>query len=552
MAYIDMSNDNIHLFNFSNYVRPKLVVNKQNDWVLNGRKNEFYQYIIDRNNGSSTLSSLNNSFTDLIYGQGLYAKNAKSNINDWTKLKTVLNDKDLRKIIADFQVFGEASMQIIKEKGGGLSSISHLPKQMVVPSIENDDFEIESYWFCRDWSNTFKNVPESFPAYGSGANDEIYVIRPYVVGGQYFGQPDGLSALTFAEIEEEIANLYITSVKSGLSAGYIINVPESQGWSDEVKQRFQDQVKAKLTGSNNASTFIVSFNGTDISVTVEPFPVNEQIHKQWESLNEICIQKILTSNRATSPSLIGIVSSSGFSNTADEMAKAEEELYRRVIQPKQKEIIDALEEILNDNGINLDLYFKPLTTPAETNVAMSSDDVYDIELGSILDRYAEDAPEGYDLHSSELVSLSAIQKSEQDTDIWKIRYAYVEGTNKIPKGSSRFFCTKMRALEMAGKVFRKEDIIQMGDDGVNGQFAHSGGKYSIWLFGGGVNCYHRWERRIFKKRLQEDGKPYIGNALQNTDYVNVNEARKQGAPIPQNEPDVAIAEIDKPNRGSLK
>ena len=107
----------------------------------------------------------------------------------------------------------------------------------------------------------------------------------------------------------------------------------------------------------------------------------------------------------------------------------------------------------------------------------------------------------------------------------------------------------MRALEIAGKVFRKEDIIQMGNDGVNGQFAHSGGRYSIWLYGGGVNCYHRWERRIFKKKEQEDGSLYGGNAMQNTREVNVNEAKRQGAKIPKNAKDVAIAEIDKANKG---
>ena len=102
---------------------------------------------------------------------------------------------------------------------------------------------------------------------------------------------------------------------------------------------------------------------------------------------------------------------------------------------------------------------------------------------------------------------------------------------------------------MAGKVFRKEDIIKMGNDGVNGQFAHSGGKYSIWLYAGGVNCYHRWERRIFKKKEQADGTLYGGNPMQNVRPTNVNEAVRQGAKLPKNPADVAVAEIDKPNKG---
>ena len=37
--------------------------------------------------------------------------------------------------------------------------------------------------------------------------------------------------------------------------------------------------------------------------------------------------------------------------------------------------------------------------------------------------------------------------------------------------------------------------------------------------------------------------------MQNTNEVNVSEAKRQGAKIPKNAKDVAIAEIDKANKG---
>jgi len=40
--------------------------------------------------------------------------------------------------------------------------------------------------------------------------------------------------------------------------------------------------------------------------------------------------------------------------------------------------------------------------------------------------------------------------------------------------------------------------------------------------------------------------------MQQTDFVNVNEAKRQGYKPVKNDSDVAKAEIDKPNRGSLK
>ena len=557
---------NIRLINLSNYIRPAIVENKSKDWVLNGRNNSFYQYIIDRYNGSTTNASIINSYNDLIFGRGLgFEGETKETLS---KLKELISDKDLRMIVADFELFGEASIQVIKTKGKDLSSIKHVPKNLIVPSIVNENNEINSYWLSNDWSRLSANPPQRFASFGTSKDAiEIFNIKPYSAGKVYFSDPEYLSSMPYAEVEEEIANLYINSIKQGLSAGYIINIPDGVSYTAEEKDEFEKKIKQRLTGSTNASNFIISFNGADVEVTVTPFPTNENIHKQWEFLTEEAKKQLLTGHRATSPSLVGLTSSSGFSSTADEMDMAEEQLVKRVIRPKQNYILESLVEILSHYGLDYDLFFKPLTEKVEQedvadiveesvtelkkncNCNLSSDLSYDE-----LSLYSQDAPEGYELtDGSEYdLQLAATANSEQDTKLWKVRYAYAKGTSKNPKGGHRSFCRRMLRLASNGKVFRKEDVEKMSSDGVNGQFAHEGNKYDIFLYGGGVNCYHRWERRMFKKKTQENGKLFGGNPMQNVTEVNVSEAKRQGAKIPRNNPDVAIAEIDKPNKGSLK
>ena len=543
----------IKLITLSNYVRPDVVENKSRNWVLNGRNNEFYDYIIDRHNGSPTNSSINNSYIDLIYGRGLGFKNGINGTNDWAQLQTILNSKDLRKMIADYQIFGEFSFQVIETKGKDLHSLVHIAKEKVVPSIENEKNEIESYWYSNNWKKIAQNQPIEIPAFGVGKGKTIYCAKPYKVGKIYFSDPDYLAGLPYAEMEEEIANMNINSIKQGLSAGYIINIPDGKSWTDEDKESFEKKIRAKLTGSPNASNFILSFNGRDVEINITPFPVNDNIHKQWQFLVEESKTQIMTSHRVISPSLVGLSSASGFSSVADEMDMSEKQTIKRVIQPKQNFILDALNEVLVAYGINLDLYFKPLTEEVETPVSMCSHTELseNIELEAILEKYAQDPPEGYELTDGTEYDLqmSAKQTSEQDTKLWKTRYQYSKGTSKSPKGGSRLFCNKMMLLADTGKVYRKEDIELMSMQGVNGQFAHSGGKYDIFLYGGGVNCYHRWERRVFKKKLDADGNPKKGNAMQQTDELNVNEARRQGYKPPKNPKDVAVAEIDKPNKG---
>jgi len=552
----------IKLITLTSYTRPPLMEDKSRDWVMNGRNNEHYNYIIDRNNGSPTNSSINQSYSTLIYGKGLRTSSGSLGAEHWGRLQTILRPRELRKMVADFQVFGEFSFEVIETKGGELHSLTHIPKQMIIPSIANEKNEIEHYWFSRNWRKytDAENTPVLFNAYGAAKGNSVYVAKPYVVGAEYFGAPSYTAALVYAEMEEEIANVQISSIKNGLSAGYIIQIPNGTNYTPEEKEEFERQVKRKLTSSSNASNFIISFNDQEVAIEVTPFPVNANVHKQWETLTTEAKNQIMTAHKVISPSLVGLSSASGFSSVADEMDMSERQTIKRVIKPKQDFILDAIEEVLINYGINLDLYFAPLTEEVvevkeetaelSSHVCMSED----IELFAILEKYALDAPEGYELTDGKEydVKMSANQTSEQDTKLWKTRYAFTKGTSKTPKGQSRSFCNKMVSLSDAGKVYRKEDIELMSQQGVNGKFAHSGGKYDIFLYGGGVNCYHRWERRVFKKKLNEDGKPKGGGAMQQTTSVNVNEAKRQGYKPVKNAKDVAIAEIDKPDNGRYK
>ena len=92
-------------------------------------------------------------------------------------------------------------------------------------------------------------------------------------------------------------------------------------------------------------------------------------------------------------------------------------------------------------------------------------------------------------------------KSNDDKGIYKIRYRY--GPQRIGN-NSRDFCKQMVSLSQNKTVYRREDIIEMSEAGVNGQFAPKGkSTYSIWEFKGGVACHHRWERLTFRRKYQE-------------------------------------------------
>lgn len=140
------------------------------------------------------------------------------------------------------------------------------------------------------------------------------------------------------------------------------------------------------------------------------------------------------------------------------------------------------------------------------------------------------------------------QKDEKDTGLYKVRYYYSKNfTYKDGEIVTRDFCQEMVALSKMGALFRYEDIIEMGSDGVNGQFAPAGSStYSIWTYKGGVYCRHAWFRKVFMRKRQ-GGKFLPNDGLKNDKVVTgaiANELFPKG--------EEAVRPNDMPNRASLK
>lgn len=583
----------LRLVTFNQYVREPVKEYLHNGWVLNGKNNANYQYIIDRYYGSTTNATAINSIIDLVYGRGLTIKDQDQESQEVKDLIKKLSKKDIRAIITDAVLFGELSTQIIRKNTKGLDKIVHIDKNKVVPSIEDEFGNINSYWFSRDWKNQWKTVngvriaePKNYPAFpfGQKGETELFVAKPYKVGKEYFPEPPYLAILPYAEFEEEVANYYLKYIKNGLSLGNIINVPNSVNWDDTAKDNYEKKIKEKLTGSENANSVIISFNGGEENTTIESIK-NEYAHKQWDFLTQEARQQILTGHRITSPSLVGVISSSGFSSTADEMDEAEHQFMKRVISPIQNFIIDSIREVLDYFGEDKDIMFLPLTekedvkdtgdtvvtkddnaTAVKDEVKLSSDCNCE-KKKSDLDLFLE-CGEDEDLINFDIVAEDEVDyneklefastgtarpnaKSSQDTDDIIIRYRYV---GKIAS-DTRNFCSKML---QANKVYRKEDIISLDNKVVNDFYVNKEGRevgwgpkgektYSIWLYKGGGSCHHKWNRVIYLRK----GKNIDVNSPL-AEIISTSEARRKGYTVETNDTLVSIEPRNMTNKGFLK
>ena len=573
--------NNVRLINMASYVSPKISENTRLSWVEYGDDNNFFQYLIDRYNGSPTNNAIVTGIVDMIFGKGVDAANSSDNPSGYLELRKLIKDEQLKRAVNDFYMLGNAAFQVIytadKSK---IAEVYHFPVETLRAEKCNQEGEVEAYYYAYDWAKVRnKSQAERIPAFGFGAAGEkieILYIRPYRSGSYYYSPVDYQGGLPYAELEEEIANYHINNIKNGLAPSMIINF--NNGIPPQEEQDNIDfAIRQKWSGTSNSGKFILAFNDdANKAATIEPVTLTDA-HQQYEFLSKEATQKLIIAHRVTSPMLLGVKEDTGLGNNAEEIKNAYTLFENIVIKPKQEQVLMGIDKILSYNNINLDLYFKPLTPvefndvkvqdattiEKETGVKMSTDKrpflkeelaasilaklqdlgeneeelLNDFELVDA--EIVEDEEAEYDVEAylNSRVELAAQDPSTQDTERYKVRYFYAKGVRANPKGSSRVLCS---TLINAGRVYRMEDIKAL--DSAGGAEAQ-GQSYSVWLYKGGANCYHRWERRVYRKKLTKEGKIYGGGTLNGTDIINVNEAVRQGFKLPKNPKDVAIAPI---------
>ena len=352
----------IHIVNMSSYTRPEIKEQYNRDWVEYGDDNNYFNYLIDRYNGSATNNAAINGIAEMIYGKGLDAVDSKENEKDYKEMKELFTKDCMKKICYDYKMMGQAALQIIYSKDRKkIVQVEHIPVETLRAEKANNKGQIQGYYYAKDWSEiTSKLQPKRIPAFGSSnAGLEILYIKPYRAGFYYYSPVDYQGGLQYAELEEEIANYHINNIQNGLAPSMLINFNNGVP-TEEQRSLIEQNIQEKFSGSSNAGRFILAFNDSkELSASIEPVILSDA-HEQYKFLSDESMRKVMVSHRIVSPMLVGIKDNTGLGNNAEELQTASLFMDNTVIRPMQVTILDELERILMYNGIELDIYFKTL------------------------------------------------------------------------------------------------------------------------------------------------------------------------------------------------
>ena len=575
--------NDLRIVNLSTYTSPKIKEVSNRDWISYGEDNNYFQYLIDRYNGSPTNNAIINAVSSMIYGKGLDATNSNKKPDQYAQMVSLFDNDSVRRLAYDLKLMGQCAIQVIYSKDRTkIAQIEHMPVETLRAEKCNEKGDIEAYYYWKDWDKIRpSDKPLRIPAFGTSKEAiEILYVKPYRSGYYYYSPVDYQGGLQYAELEEEVSNFHLNNILNGMSPSMLINFNNGTPNAEE-RRLIEQRIYNKFSGSSNAGKFILAFNdNAESAASIEPVQLSDA-HNQYQFLSEESTKKIMVAHRVVSPMLLGIKDNSGLGNNAEELKTASTLMDNTVIRPFQHLLIDAFDKILAYNNISLHLYFKTLqplefteldnvedeeTKEEETGVKLS-EDLTDEEFDIILDelrgetisnRWEEvDAREHKEDNESEEEWASKLIESKKenlekksidskksgfsylDKSLYKVRYRYNE---KYSSGKSRQFCRIMMGRSNRKVVYRIEDIDKASRAGVNKSFGHKGKSYDLFKYKGGVNCGHYWSEVLYRLKSKT-----MKKSIQN--YDEVNSIPKSYAPTPAGHKKAKIAPKDMPNNG---
>ena len=572
--FIKQLNSEVSFVNLTTYTSPEIKEVAHREWVDYGTDNNYFQYLIDRYNGSPTNNAAINGISQSIFGKGLNATNANKKPNEYAQMVSLFKKEIVRKLCYDLKLMGQCAIQVIYNKQKTkIVQLEHFPVETLRAEKANKDGVVPAYYYFKDWAKiTPADKPLRIPAYGmSKESIEIYYIQPYRAGFYYYSPVDYQGGLQYTELEEQISNYHLNNIMNGLAPSMLINFNNGIP-NEQERSLIESKIAEKFSGTSNAGKFILAFNDNkEAQAEITPVQLSDA-HQQYQFLSEESTKKIMLAHRVVSPMLLGIKDSTGLGNNADEIKTASLLMDNTVIRPFQELLIDSFNILLAFNNIALNLYFITLQPLEFTEVDPDLQDSEEIEeetgieqnekqelstddekliLGSLGETahkvsddyvYVSEIDEDSEVSNEDFANYlikekkstlskiknfvglkgasednvgslrdgSAFSYLDSKNGLYKIRYKYARGM--ASGGESRDFCAEMMKLSTAGLVWRIEDIDKASwREDVNVKFRHKKKPYDIFKFKGGIYCKHKWVRVLYRLASNTEASENLGN-----------------------------------------
>jgi len=341
---------------------PVFKENRNGMWIDYGDNNLYPQYLLDVfHNRSNKHKAIINRKVDMTTGGGIEAttEELKNFIrNKWS-------EKDIEEIAVkinyDYEIMNGFSLVVRWNLDGTkISAIDYIPFHKC--RLNGDETKI---LVSKDWANVRKteNKPVEFcrfnPKMAKTHPTQVFYYVEETNGIDYYPLPYYSSTLTWIELDYEVGNFHLSSVRNGFMPGFLLNFATGIPTMEEMDAAYKE-FERKYTGSENAGKFILTFSeGAEQKPELTPIALNDS-DERFIMLHKEMMEEIFIGHGVTDPQLFG-VRVPGELGGKDQLLENLAIFQSTYISNKQKTIEKQLNKLLPFAGVTEPIKFKKYT-----------------------------------------------------------------------------------------------------------------------------------------------------------------------------------------------
>ena len=331
-----------HRINFHDNKLPAFKENKAKGIYTFGEDNLYPEFLIEMYNKSPKHNAIVSAKASYLAGVGTSIKGQDTAVIAKAQQKVeAINayeslDELKAKVADDLELFNGFALEVIwsrdKQK---ISEIYHLPFQKIRKTLD------EKFAFCEDWSDRKCEIIEYTPFNPiTRESKQLYYCQLYRAGQGIYPLPDYVGGLKYIEIDTEVSNWHLNSIKNGFSAQTLIQMFKGYPTPEEARKT-ERALKKNYTGTDNAGGLIIQYNDPNEKESIINNLQPSDFDKQFDILNKTVQQEIFVSHKVNSPMLFG-VRVEGQLGGRTELIEAYEMFQSAYVEPRQKKLDDAL------------------------------------------------------------------------------------------------------------------------------------------------------------------------------------------------------------------
>lgn len=330
-------------------------------YVKSGKDNLFPQHLIALYNDSSIHAAAVNATVEAIIGGGLTAnfepalEKANSKGDTWNDI--------FSKVTLDYYLHGSFGLEVIWSMDRSrIAEVYHIDFSFIRARERDNKGKIPGYYISSKWdrygSTKSKDI-DYLPCYDPLSKQEepnqIFVVRNYRPGQEYYPLPTYNGALRVIELDAAVDDFHKNNIENGLAPSVAITT-FTNGSDDDIRD-IEQNLRTNYGGTSNAGSLIyMDVDQPENAPKIEPIPQNGA-DGYYTTLADVTAQKILTAHRITSPMMLGI-KTEGQLGGRDEVVDAFLLWFNTVIEPLQQDILRQLETLVDVNYPDLTIGVK--------------------------------------------------------------------------------------------------------------------------------------------------------------------------------------------------